>query len=179
MAAKKVYKKGTEIHLPISKQIDVNFRNYALYVLENRGIPSFYDGLTNVQKFILQNCPVNFTKTVSVIGKCIEAGYHHGDCLDNNTKIRLGDGTQITIGEWHDKYPECKFIVEAYDEENDEFTLSIGHSPRIGQETDEVYDIILENGETFTCTGNHPFFTQRGWVKAEDLTSEDEIIQKP
>jgi topoisomerase-4 subunit A len=79
MAIKKVYKKNTEIHLPISKHIDVNFRSYALYVLENRGIPSFYDGLTNVQKFILQNSPTTFTKTVSVIGKCIEAGYHHGD----------------------------------------------------------------------------------------------------
>ena len=30
--------------LSISRQIDTNFRNYALYVLENRGIPSFYDG---------------------------------------------------------------------------------------------------------------------------------------
>lgn len=79
MAIKKIYKKNTEISLPISKQIDVNFRNYALYVLENRGIPSFYDGLTNVQKFILQNTPANKIKTVSVIGKCIESGYHHGD----------------------------------------------------------------------------------------------------
>jgi DNA gyrase/topoisomerase IV subunit A len=79
MAQKKIYKRGTEINLPISKQIDVNFRSYALYVLENRGIPSFYDGLTNVQKFILQNSPTSFTKTVSVVGKCIEAGYHHGD----------------------------------------------------------------------------------------------------
>lgn len=79
MAIKKVYKKNTEIHLPISKHIDVNFRNYALYVLENRGIPSFYDSLTNVQKFIVQNTPTNKTKTVSVIGECIKSGYHHGD----------------------------------------------------------------------------------------------------
>jgi DNA gyrase/topoisomerase IV subunit A len=72
-------RKGTAIRLPISKHIDVNFRDYALYVLNNRGIPSFYDGLTNVQKFILQNSPDNFGKTVSVVGKCISAGYHHGD----------------------------------------------------------------------------------------------------
>lgn len=75
----KVYKRGTVIKLPISKQIDVNFRDYAIYVLENRGIPSFYDGLTNVQKFILQNTPTKYTKTVTVIGKCIEDSYHHGD----------------------------------------------------------------------------------------------------
>lgn len=65
--------------LPISKQINTNFRNYALYVLENRGIPSFYDGLTNVQRFILVNSPSNFNKTISVVGSCISDGYHHGD----------------------------------------------------------------------------------------------------
>ena len=75
----KAYKRGAEIRLPISKHIDVNFRDYALYVLNNRGIPSFYDGLTNVQKFILQNSPQQFGKTVSVVGNCISAGYHHGD----------------------------------------------------------------------------------------------------
>jgi len=75
----KKYKKGVEIRLPISKHIDINFRDYALYVLENRGIPSFYDGLTNVQKFILQNAPSNFNKTISLVGDCISAGYHHGD----------------------------------------------------------------------------------------------------
>jgi topoisomerase-4 subunit A len=78
-ARQKAYKKGAAIRLPISKHIDVNFRDYALYVLNNRGIPSFYDGLTNVQKFILQNSPQQYGKTVSVVGSCISAGYHHGD----------------------------------------------------------------------------------------------------
>lgn len=65
--------------LNISKQIDVNFRNYALYVLENRGIPSFYDALTNVQRFIVLNAPHNYNKTISLVGSCISDGYHHGD----------------------------------------------------------------------------------------------------
>lgn len=65
--------------LNISRQIDVNFRNYALYVLENRGIPSFYDALTNVQRFILLNAPHNYNKTISLVGSCISDGYHHGD----------------------------------------------------------------------------------------------------
>ncbi len=65
--------------LNISRQIDVNFRNYALYVLENRGIPSFYDALTNVQRFIILNAPHNYNKTISLVGSCISDGYHHGD----------------------------------------------------------------------------------------------------
>lgn len=67
------------IRLPISKQIDINYRNYALYVLEKRGIPSWSDGLTNVQRLILLNTPSSFNKTLTVTGACIKDGYHHGD----------------------------------------------------------------------------------------------------
>jgi len=67
------------IRLPISKQIDINYRNYALYVLEKRGIPSWYDSLTNVQRLILLNTGATFDKTLSVEGSCIKDGYHHGD----------------------------------------------------------------------------------------------------
>ena len=90
--------------LNISRQIDTNFRNYALYVLENRGIPSFYDGLTNVQRFIMVNAPHSFNKTISLVGSCISDGYHHGDKsltgainklarpFGNSEQLLLGDG---------------------------------------------------------------------------------------
>lgn len=65
--------------LTISNQIKVNYRNYALYVLENRGIPSFYDSLTNIQRVILNSASSNFEKTLNLIGTCFGEGYHHGD----------------------------------------------------------------------------------------------------
>jgi len=67
------------IKLPISKLIDTKYREYAVYVLESRGIPSFYDALTPVQRYILMNSPTSFGKTLTVVGKSIEDGYHHGD----------------------------------------------------------------------------------------------------
>jgi len=166
-------------NLNISKQIDVNFRNYALYVLENRGIPSFDDGLTNVQRFVLVNAPTSFNKTISLVGKCIADGYHHGDCLSEETIIHLADGSTITIGNWFTNYPDAELLVSCYDEANNQFTHSIGHSPRIGQETNEIYEVELENGEMFKMTGNHPVYTQRGWVQAKDLLESDSILQKP
>lgn len=78
-AIEKNKKRKNNWELPISKQINVNFRNYALYVLENRGIPSFYDALTNVQRLILLSAPTSFDKTVSLVGTCFKEGYHHGD----------------------------------------------------------------------------------------------------
>lgn len=164
--------------LPISRQIDVNFRNYALYVLESRGIPNFYDALTNVQRIILQNAPTSFNKTISLVGSCISGGYHHGDCLKGNTHIRLADNHTITIQEWYEKYPDAKLELFCYDEDNKKIITSFGHSPRIGQETTDVIEIELENGEIFNATYNHPFLTKRGWIKAEDLLETDEIISK-
>jgi DNA gyrase/topoisomerase IV subunit A len=87
----------------ISKQIDINFRNYALYVLEHRGIPSFYDSLTNVQRVSLMNAPKTFNKTISLVGAAITDGYHHGDSSLSKAINKLarpfGCGEQLLLGD--------------------------------------------------------------------------------
>lgn len=96
-------RKIKETALGISKQIDINFRNYALYVLENRGIPSFYDSLTNVQRVSLMNAPRTFSKTISLVGACISDGYHHGDKslggAINKLARPFGCGEQLLMGD--------------------------------------------------------------------------------
>ena len=163
-------------NLSISDQINHQYRTYALYVLQSRGIPNFYDALTPVQRLILENSPGKFNKTIGLVGEVIKTGlYHHGDCFLYNTKINLADGTQVSIGDWAEKFPDIKLFVYCVDE-NGEKTISLGHSPRVGQITDEMFEIELENGEIFKCTKNHPFLTNRGWIKAEDLLGSDEIV---
>lgn len=87
----------------ISKQIDINFRNYALYVLEHRGIPSFFDALTNVQRVSLMNAPKTYSKTISLVGSCISNGYHHGDKSLSGAINKLarpfGCGEQLLLGD--------------------------------------------------------------------------------
>ena len=101
---KSTVKEKTEriIPLPISKFIDTKFRDYAVYVLEARGIPSFYDALTPVQRYILQNTPTSFVKTLSVVGESIKDGYHHGDMSLGKAISRLarpfGSSEQILEG---------------------------------------------------------------------------------
>ncbi len=75
--------------LSIFNQININFRNYAIYTLQNRGIPNFYDSLTNVQKLILLNTPTKSVKTLTVVGSCISDGYDHGDASLNQAINRL------------------------------------------------------------------------------------------
>ena len=105
MPRKKAVKKVDEyksINLPISKFIDTKFRDYAVYVLESRGIPSFYDALTPVQRYILSNSPYVFNKTLSVVGKSIGDGYSHGDMSLSKAIAKLarpfGNALQILEG---------------------------------------------------------------------------------
>jgi len=37
--------------------------------------------------------------------------------------------------------------------------------------SNEIYKISLSNGKNISVTGNHPFFTNEGWVNAEDLNN--------
>jgi len=162
------------IKLPISKFVDTKYRDYAVYVLEQRGIPSFYDALTPVQRYILKNSPTSFNKSLTVVGKCIQDGYHHGDCLSFSSKILLADGSSISIGDWYEKYPDASLLVKSIDENLNE-VVGLGHSPRIGQETDEYLQIELDNGEIIECTENHPFLVNSEWIKAKDLKELDDI----
>ncbi len=164
--------------LTIPEQINQDYRKYALYVIQSRGIPNFYDCLTPVQRLILQKAPTTSDKTIGVVGEVFKTKlYHHGDCLGPETNILLGDGTYINIRDWYNKYPNAELIVKCFDTELSAETISVGHSPRIGQITDEIYEIELENGEIFRCTSNHPFLVKnKGWIKAEDLSEDDSII---
>ncbi len=90
------------VKLPVSRFINSRYRDYAIYVLENRGIPNFYDALTPVQRFILKNTPTSFVKTLTVIGSVIKDQYHHGDesIIKSLNKLArpFGNATQIIEG---------------------------------------------------------------------------------
>lgn len=160
------------------------YKEFAMYTIENRAIPSVIDGFKPSQRKIIHisnqvwRSGTEKTKKVFQLAGLVadQAFYHHGNCLDINTNILLDDGTFISISDWINKYPDVKFKVVSYDEENKEFTTGIGHSPRIGNITNVEFEIEMEDGSIIKCTENHPFLTNRGWVEAKDLLDSDEII---
>lgn len=167
----------------ITNFLSEEYKDFSLYVIENRAIPSVIDGLKPVQRKIIHISDKVWKtgnekplKVFQLSGKVAsEAFYHHGDCLSPETEIMLDDGSIITISKWYEEYPEKQFRVLSYDEKKLKFTHGIGHSPRIGQITNIEYEIEMEDGCIFLCTENHPFLTNRGWVQAKDLTDDDEI----
>lgn len=167
----------------ITEFLSNEYKEFAMYVVEGRAIPSIIDGLKPSQRKVIQVAnqiwKTGSEKTLKVFqlsGKVAsDCYYHHGDCLSHETEIVMEDGSIITIGEWFEKYPDKQFNLISYDEKNSKFVTGIGHSPRIGSVTDVEYEIVMEDDSIFKCTGNHPFLTHRGWVNAEDLLDTDEI----
>jgi hypothetical protein len=162
--------------LSITDQINTQYRDYALYVIQSRGIPNFYDFLTPVQRLILENSPSRYNKTVGLVGEVIKTGfYHHGDCLDGDTLINLADGTSIKIKDWYKNNPEADLLVRSFDTDSGEEVIGYAHSPRIGQLNNEYLEIELESGEIIRCTDNHPFLVDGEWIKAGDLVKGRDI----
>ena len=167
----------------ITQFLTQEYKEFALYSIEGRAIPSVIDGFKPTQRKVIhvasnvwKNGSEKAIKVFQLSGKVAsDAFYHHGDCLDPETEILLSDGSLIKIYDWFQNYPEKKLQVVAFDEKNNRFCEATGHSPRIGNISKEEIEIEMENGETIKCTPNHPFLTNRGWVNAEDLNEDDEI----
>lgn len=89
--------------ITITNHIESRWKDYANYIIKKRGIPSFYDGLTNVQRVLISAAPQSFTKSVSVVGYAISKGYLHGNSsLEgslNGLAKEFGSADRIFIGD--------------------------------------------------------------------------------
>ena len=68
---------------PISKVAAKEWKDFALYTLENRAIPNMIDGMKNVQRFYIyssiKNSKTEFKKVSAVSGVVSDYGYSHGE----------------------------------------------------------------------------------------------------
>lgn len=93
-------------------------------------------------------------------------------CLVGDTLVTLSDGTQeklenIIPGQHVLSYNADRDIYETKRVSN-----------YINQGKKECVELQFQDGKTITCTLDHKFFTSnRGWVTAEDLDTDDEIVE--
>jgi DNA polymerase-3 subunit alpha len=91
------------------------------------------------------------------------AGYGFNKCLTADSQIEMADGSRKPIT-----------AVRAGDRvltKDGPFVARAVHPSGLRQ----VGRLRLANGMTLRCTPDHPIFTQRGWVNAEELTSGDVV----
>ena len=84
-------------------------------------------------------------------------------------------GTLINIVDGYKKIEDIKIgdIVLSYDVEGLKlFTQKIIDT---GSFVSECVEVDSSLSSPISCSTNHPFWTQRGWVDAEDLTTDDSI----
>lgn len=98
-------------------------------------------------------------------------------CLTGDTIVNLLDGRNLTMKE----------LVEEYNLGNKNWTYSFDRlgNPRPGliskawmtKLTNEIYHVLLDNGVTIKCTGNHPFMLRSGiYVRADQLVGNESLM---
>jgi len=176
-------KKGEIIIKSASDMVEEGLIDYSKVTIEQRALPDFRDGLKPVQRRILYAMYTkgilpdrNLKKSVAIVGEVMGKYHPHGDCLHGNTFVPLLEGEKKTIKDLT-KANIPRWVL-AFDEENNRYVPALAHSWRVGQTTKIIYNIELANGDTYTVTKNHPFFTigSKQWVKASNLKLGMELV---
>lgn len=98
------------------------------------------------------------------------------ECLHPDTLITTKSGSKYI------KDVKTGDLVLSYNEATNEYEYKDVvevHKNLASSRNEKIYDIELENGKIITITGNHTVFTKRGWIRADNLTLEDDILETP
>lgn len=96
------------------------------------------------------------------------------ECLDENTKIAMSDGTtknikDINVGEYVISYNETASRFEPNKVLKQYKNLGVSSS-------EQMYALEFDTGIVLQITGNHKILTTNGYVRADEITENDEII---
>lgn len=94
-----------------------------------------------------------------------------GGCHLGETKIRLLNGESKRLDVMAEEYKQgIDHYGYAYDLKAKETVVIKFDEPRVTKYTTELVEVTLSNGETVTCTPDHPWLTRLGeYVATEDL----------
>lgn len=95
------------------------------------------------------------------------------ECFDGNSMVLTPNGyvpiKNVKNGDKVINYSEKENIFK-------EDTVVKQHINLTKSSSEKMYELEFDNGKKIKVTGNHKFLTIRGWVRADNLTEEDEII---
>jgi len=92
-----------------------------------------------------------------------------GKCRASTDRMLLADGSWVAFSELAGK----EFEVLGFDDRDG--SIKKAKASAFSNGIQPCWKLVTETGKEITATGNHPFFTYRGWVKLEDLVSGQKI----
>ena len=159
----------------ITDFLSEDYKDFSLYTVEQRAIPSYIDSFKPTQRKIIHvGNDIWRTGNEKPLKIFQFAGKIASDCLHYDSKILLSDGSEIIIGEWFTEFPESEFEIVCMDL-NGEKTISIGFNPSSSLQK-YVYELETENGVIHKLSGNHLVMLIDGtYKKVSELILEDEL----
>ena len=92
------------------------------------------------------------------------------ECFPSGTLINTPNGKM--------KIEDLKIGDKVYSFNHDKSIVEIKEINYLfDKEVDELLNIQLENGKTIVCTKNHPIYTNKGYIKAEDIIGGDCVYE--
>lgn len=91
-------------------------------------------------------------------------------CLVEDSLVINMFGEKITIKQAVDN--KIKYVVGI---ENNKATLVAINGYSVSEFDGDLFTIELSNGKVIKCTGDHPIYTQRGWISANLVDSFDSV----
>lgn len=104
--------------------------------------------------------------------RCYALEKIHG-CVKKGTLVTLADGSIRPIED-----VVAGTLVVSYDEQSGDFVTATVEA-LVVQEPNPVLPwmrVTLADGRTLECTADHPFMTTTGWVRADALTPEHDVL---
>lgn len=99
-----------------------------------------------------------------------------GHCLTGDTKIRLLDGTCMSLEDLSLMDPTKEFWVYACKTDG-EIVPAPAFFSRVTKQVGQLAYVHLDNGEIVKCTVDHPFLTREGiYIEAKDLQSGESLM---
>jgi len=158
--------------ITVKAHVDGELRDYALYTIYDRAIPSMIDGLKPSQrKAVYTASKVARNKQIKTIAL---TGYTY-PCLVGDTEISCSDGSYVTIRELADLRADVD--IECVDTKTNSRVLARTSFARKTKEVTETITIKDETGTVHEMTPNHLILCEGNvWKEAQNIVEGDNIV---
>lgn len=129
--------------------------------------------LPSIQVYHLPDLPYNGPYDVKFVRKVVTPFA----CLTGDTVVRLLDGTNRTIQDLAENYPEDEMWVYSVDRKTKKYVPGRAIKPKKTGENVPVFRVTLDDGSSYRCTETHRWLLRDGsFRQCKDLAPGDSLM---